>query len=635
MPIIQVQLVSRTQTPPMVEIEYDDEMTIHALATQVMQQHGDINFRHFAVRIRRDYVDVQSKVVTHDLTTGVIYVQDVDVNSDVVSKIEGKVPHTVYVATTWIDSSQEGYYPAYNDMTVLQFQLMLQAMATGIHAGGVCHSNFWILEDNVPVKLETHNRKLVKNVIYNFAGIVVSPKRVPEPDVIGSPIFTQNQDIPDTARFGLPLFPHVHGHPLRCEMLPPQHDDDAFSDDDSSSSIQSSAHGNPTGVEGMYALAISIDFSTADVQTLKLFREKHEALYRDILFPKYQQILSELRKRAPSEDTYNMEFAGIKIVFPEREPDCEPEENAPASSDGMFKIIIRDARKEPTVETNKSFDPNITVAKFRDNVVVDVLLVAKSKAKSFNFTRVRGDEPIANFALKVKSFFKDGDIVVVSNRGQGGARPKTIRGQAMVKDKTIKSKLKAEEMNKELVKTVNFNASDPSLKIIKDKVEYMVTKANEGAQSAQDVIAHAIGALDVQILACILEKSSEDISAEKKLKDISRKILGNECLQIEKLKESYEIVLETAEAYFIYVYNMADLNMGRLRDIINPIYNQKVGAQSALSSISPTPKAGQLPVSPSLPKAGQLPVSPSLPDAGQLPVNPAVPKAYGGDINMG
>lgn len=620
----------------MVEIEYDDEMTIHALATQVMQQHDDINFRHFAVRIRRDYVDVQSKVVTHDLTTGVIYVQDVDVNSDVASKIEGKVPRAVYLATTWIDSSQEGYYPAYDDMTVLQFQLMLQTMATGVHAGSVCLNNFWILEDGVvPVKLETHNRKLVKNVIYIFAGIVVSPKQVAEPDVIGSPRFTENRDIPDTALFGLPLFPHVHGHPLRCEMLPPQHDDDAFSDDDSSSSIQSSSYGNCTGVEGMYALAVPCDFSTADVQTLKLFRSKHEALYRDILFPKYQQILSELRKRAPSEDTYNMEFAGIKIVFPEREPDCEPEENAPASSDGMFKIIIRDARKEPTVETNKSFDPNVTIAKFRDNVVVDVLLVAKSKAKSFNFTRVRGDEPIANFALKVKSFFKDGDIVVVSNRGQGGARPKTIRGQAMVKDKTIKSKLRAEEMNKELVKTVNFSTSDSSLKIIKDKVEYMVAKANEGAQSAQDVIAHAIGALDVQILACILEKSTEDISVEKKLKEISLKILGNECLQIEKLKESYEIVLETAEAYFIYVYNMADLNMGRLRDIITPIYNQKVGAQSALSSISPTPKAGQLPVSPSLPKAGQLPVNPAVSNAGQLPVNPAVPKAYGGDINMG
>eukprot|EP00438_Fugacium_kawagutii_P035296 Skav215244 [mRNA] locus=scaffold811:142200:143219:- [translate_table: standard] len=291
------------------------------------------------------------------------------------------------------------------------------------------------------------------------------------------------------------------------------------------------------------------------------------------------------------EETVTTVPVGEALVETITEPEDEP-----AGTSWTTTLVMKMA--DTTIHKDINVPPTLSFSKFRKEVaeVFYKDLPDKKKTaslmtgKDFILTVIGSGKIIDRGNTHIKKAMTDGCQVEVKLRGVGGARPKAVRNQGMVKDKTVKAKLKAEELNKELSQTVDLNA-DQKYKTIQAKIEHMVTKANGGAEPAQDVIAEALNALDIQSLSIINDKSKEDGSVEKKLYDIAIILLGAETQELEKIRASSETILNTVGAYFSYVYNMGNLNMGKLRDLISPIYNRKLGAHEAMSSNQAVPKA--------------------------------------------
>eukprot|EP00435_Cladocopium_sp_Y103_P069124 s151_g32.t1 len=142
-----------------------------------------------------------------------------------------------------------------------------------------------------------------------------------------------------------------------------------------------------------------------------------------------------------------------------------------------------------------------------------------------------------------------GRTIEVRPVGVGGARPKTIKNQHTVKDKTVKAKTKADELNAELSKSYNKETAEDDVKVVASKVEWFVTKSLSGVQGAQDAFAEVLNSLDVARLGKLIELSKEDGVNDTRLKSMTPCLFGKEGQEISRKHELYGSMLNTASAY--------------------------------------------------------------------------------------
>ena len=225
-----------------------------------------------------------------------------------------------------------------------------------------------------------------------------------------------------------------------------------------------------------------------------------------------------------------------------------------------------------------------TVKRFKEEVL-EFLGKKKTKTCYKKYQFIMCNETMDNNRVNFLShYWMRSCTVEVRPVGVGGARPKSVKNQHMVKDKTVKAKTKADELNAELSKSFNKETAENDVKVVSRKVEWFVTKSLSGVQGAQDAFAEALNSLDTEALAKLIDLSKEDGVNDTKLKSMTPYLFGKEGQEISKKYELYGQMLNTASAYVIFAFNQGEFHMGRFRDVASPIYNQKLGAQQARSS---------------------------------------------------
>lgn len=173
MPTIFVELVEFNKSTDRVQVEYDEDMTVDRLASHAMNL-CEKGFVHCAVRVTREFLALESKVKDIDLSSGIIYVYQVNCygGESIVAKIQDK-PTTIYLESLCFLNT--GFYPAFEKLTVLQYLTLLEDTA-----GNICYGepreNYWILKDGEPVNLNVreHRSKLVRTMLPNLKVIVAT-----------------------------------------------------------------------------------------------------------------------------------------------------------------------------------------------------------------------------------------------------------------------------------------------------------------------------------------------------------------------------------------------------------------------------------------------------------------------------
>lgn len=378
MPAIFVQLVEFNNSTSMVQVEYDEEMTDDRLASRAMNL-CERGFVHCAVRVKREFLALESKVMDIDPSSGIIYVYQVNCygGERIVEKIQDK-PRTIYLESLCFLNT--GFYPAFEKLTVLQYLTLLEDTAGNI-CSGEPRENYWILKDGEPVNLNVreHRSKLVRTMLPNLTVIVATEVCVNDAEMGCSPIMRYNTRVPSLGCFDLPLLPVAYGLPARCEALPEEEssDEEEYNPEDMIDYVPpllaQLAHVDSEILSLFGGLMKNEDYSSLSVAELKTFREHHAILY-GFLFPKLRGIVDELKKRAPTEAVFELEVAGVKLLFPEVEPDGEPDEvpvEQPSSSTDTASITynIKNMTAEPFVIKPLAIFVSSSVANLRDEVL--------------------------------------------------------------------------------------------------------------------------------------------------------------------------------------------------------------------------------------------------------------------------
>lgn len=270
---------------------------------------------------------------------------------------------------------------------------------------------------------------------------------------------------------------------------------------------------------------------------------------------------------------------------PDVEPDGEPSVAVRPAPDGTFRIIIRDVRKTPTVETTMHFDPDQTLAKFRDISIKQVLHTTLANAKSLTFSRVRGgnSEPIANFRLKIKTFLMDGEIVAIGNRGQGGVRtlPKQTKKDMATKVADYKKAMTdaSSLINRESISQVS---------AVQNAERVLQTFASNVEANVENALMSVFGNLSIQKIDGIYaELSKKGGNMETKLATVSVGVFALEDVVV--ASDSISNVLQSASS--MLMYGVAKLNaennvkdMSAVKTILDRVKFMKMGQQSMASA---------------------------------------------------
>lgn len=246
-----------------------------------------------------------------------------------------------------------------------------------------------------------------------------------------SPIMRYNTRAPSLGCFDLPLLPVANGHPARCEALFDVESSDEDTIDYVPPLLAHLAHVDSDIISPFGGLMRNVDYSDFSVRELKAFREHHAILY-GYLFPKLRGIVDELKKRAPTEAVFESEVAGVKLLFPEVEPDGEPDEvpvEQPSGSTDTASITysIKNMTAEPFVIKPLTIFVSSSVANLRDEVL-KLFGIPLARGKSVKLFVARSQKYIhENIRVKIATVMSKGDLklgdeIEFSMAGKGGVR---------------------------------------------------------------------------------------------------------------------------------------------------------------------------------------------------------------------
>eukprot|EP00434_Breviolum_minutum_P021124 symbB.v1.2.018637.t1/scaffold1496.1/size115469/1 len=559
-------MVERGAPLSMAEVQCSGQTTMRQFAQMGMEMLGK-TFQHYAVRVGTGFVELDELVVNHFTQNHkVVFIHLVEpgrMNDETFAQKLQDAPLTIYIRGGPASGRfEDGFYPAYPKMTVLQWMEMIEAIGAGAHGGEV--ENMWFLDNNgEPSFLNEQSRKQVRSVLKDKTTVVYNYKMENTADMGSSPIFSpcRWQPTTDTHMHLFQFGPIVRGVPHR----PVNDDGSLFNHPAPSDDTESSSEEEFEGLPPPNVLGILDGLDDMPLQSLKNLQEKCMESVSPIL-----KLLLGLDKefvRRGHEAMGSFKVDDIKVVFPSGEPEDEPEDEVieekkptsdlPRSSTEVVPEVAPPAQAAQTTTPNSvafrfnsrtydvSMDGLKTLGQFRDRCGI---AVGGIKGKDLRLTKENGSEIFEKNAIHLTTLGIVAGVVINGTfRGRGGARKSSmVKANPQLKQHTMAFKDAIMKEKAERAKSIRVDDLEEVLKKSSEFLNQLYAKLHT---NPKDTFAKLISTMPIEKLEACIEcfKSNK---TETRIHKLCAIIMKHHIPRLYTIKEEFDHALDAVQTFF-------------------------------------------------------------------------------------